>query len=249
MKKNCIVLNSLIYIIAFSVSLCIFSSCSQVRKTEAEKEREAWIEGFTDSIEYYQKQKELVQQNLDKENNSIASLMQQFEMVRNPREVSGYYIYKGWNNRLPFTSTGIYARINENEKLEMIATLGGATFNKIGVGEGSDVFFTETVPHDQAFNYRHERYNTVYFSGGKADTVAMFIYNHRNENPTIYFYEGNKKYPYKLPSEQKSMISETWQLYEAQLNIRKLQKELWICSKKIETFRRIMEMQNMKEEN
>ena len=230
-------------IFAFLTSGCLIS-CKKLRKPEAQTEREQWIAGFTDSIDYYQDRKAEIEQKLDRVNAEIMEALNNFEMVKNPREVSGYYILKGWNKKLPFTSTGIYARINENDKLELIATLGGSTFNKLGVGTGSTVFFSETVPHDQAFNYRHERFNTVYFSGGKADTIAEYIATHNNEKVVLDFIEGSKKHSFTLPVDEKSMISQTWNLHSYQLKARELQKELFICSRKIDTFRRIMDMQN-----
>lgn len=236
------------YIILSCLCAFLFSaSCSKIKKTDAEIEREKWIESFEDSISFYQNKKSQVETQLDAANAKISGIMNNFEMVRNPREVSGYYILKGWNNRLPFTSTGIYARINENEKLELIATLGGSTFNRLGVGSGNSVYFSEIVPHDQAFNYRHERFNTVYFSGGKADTIAQYIDSHRTEKINLDYLEGNRKTSFTLPQDQKNMIADTWQLYGSQLEIKKLQKELYICSRKIDTFRRMMEMQNYRE--
>lgn len=68
-----------------------------------------------------------------------------------------------------------------------------------------------------------------------------------SEKLKLDFLEGNKKTSFSLPTEEKSMISQTWNLYSSQLEAKKLQKELWICSKKIDTFRRIMEMQNMQD--
>ena len=233
------------FIILLFILSCI--GCSRIKKTDAEIEREQWIAGFSDSIEFYQNKKQEVENELDNLNTGISAMLGNFERVKNPREVSGYYILKGWNNKLPFTSTGIYARINENEKLELIATLAGSTFNRLGVGSGSDVFFSEVVPHDQAFNYRHERYNTVYFSGGKADTVAQYIAKHRSDKINLDFLEGKKKTSFTIPSNEKDMIADTWNLLSSQIEAKKLQKELWICSRKIDTFRRIMEMQNQKE--
>ena len=234
--------------VSYIIVLCfiyMFISCSKVRKTEAEKEREEWIAGFTDSIDYYQKIVSETEIKLQDINSRINKDLENFEFVENPREVSGYYILKGWKNNLPFTTTSLYARINKDEKLELIATLAGATFNKIGVISGEEEVFSEIVHHDQAFNYRHERFNTVYFSGAKADTIAQFISRHRNDKIHLEYIEGAKKSKATLSEKQKDMISETWNLFECQLQARELQKEFWISSKKIETFRRIMDMQNM----
>lgn len=237
------------YLLISSMACFSLLSCSKVQKTEAEKEREEWIAGFTDSIDFYQKRMQDADMKLQDLNAKINSYLEKFEFVENPREVQGYYILKEWKSKIPFTTTSLYARINKNEKLELIATLAGATFNQIEVESGNDYAKSEIVPHDQAFNYRHERFNTVYFSGGKADTVALFINRNRNNSITLDFLQGNIKKQSPLDKNQKEMISMTWDLFEAQTQARELQKEYWISSKKIETFRRIMEMQNMENQN
>lgn len=217
-----------------------FGSCNKIKKTDAEIERENWIAGFSDSIEFYQERSRQIESTLEGLNSKINELISDFELVQNPREVSGYYLLKGWKDKIPLTSTGIYARLNENEKLELIATLSGGTFNQIGVTEGGEEFYSEIVPHDQAFNYRHDRFNTVYFNGGKADTIAEFIAANRYEKINLQFIENGKRKNFALPDNEKNMIYQTWDLYDYQCQVKKLQKELWICSKKIETFRRIM---------
>lgn len=232
-------------IILSLLTALLFLSCSRVQKTEAEKEREAWIAGFTDSISSYQKRSAEIDYSLSNINGNISSIINDFEMVRNPREVSGYYILKGWNSMLPFTNTGIYARINEHEKLELIATLGGATFNQISVGG----IYSEKVPHDQAFNFRHERFNTVYFSGEKSDSVAWYIAMNETKPVNLNYLEGKIVKKYALSEKEKNMIALTYRLYSQQKEAHKLQKEQWICSKKIETFRRLMDMENMLPEN
>lgn len=221
-------------------------ACGKIKKTDAEVEREQWIEGFSDSIEYYKLRSAQIDTQLEKINSQISSMLENFELIKNPREVSGYYLLRGWNKKIPMTSTGIYARINENEKLELIATLAGNTFNKIAVGSDQPEFYSEIVPHDQAFNFRHDRFNTVYFAGGKADTIAEFISTHHQERLKIEFIDGNKIKNFKIPDDEKDMISKTWNLYEAKHEALKLQKELWICSKKIDTFRRIMDEENQR---
>lgn len=219
-------------------------SCARIKKPEAQVERENWISSFSDSVSFYQERYSRIESQLADLNNEIASQIEDFDYIKNPREVSGYYLLKGWHSKLPFTSTGIYARINENEKLELIATLAGGTFNQLGVGVGSSDFFSEIVPHDQAFNFRHSRFNTVYFSGGKADTIAEYIVAHNADKVNLEFLDGNKKKNFLIPENEKNMINQTWKLYSSQLEAHKMQKELWICSKKIETFRRIMDSEN-----
>lgn len=224
------------YLAAFLIMIIGISSCKKIKTPDAIAEREKWVSSFSDSVEYYKDMSDRISLNLDEINSEIETLLSNFEMVRNPREVSGYYIMKGWNSKLPLINTGIYARINENEKLELIATLGGATFNQIGVnGIQSDV-----VRHDQAFNYRHERFNTVYFSGSKADSVAQYIAENYQKPLTLYYLEGSVKKSFSLPADEKNMIEKTWRLYSLKKQALSLQKELWLCSRKIETLRRFM---------
>lgn len=231
--------NKFIYILVLGLFLS-FLGCKKVKTPEAALEREKWISGFTDSVEYYQERSSQIQQQLDIINNKINGILEEFDYVKNPREVTGYYLLKGWKNKIPFTQTAIYARINDNEKLELIATLTGGTFNKISVGNYS----SEIVPHDQAFNYRHERFNTVYFSGGKADTICEYIANHVSDKINLDFIEGTKKKTFVIPNDEREMIYKTWNLFKTKKESLTLQKEQWICSRKIDTFRRIMDSNN-----
>lgn len=237
MKLN----NFLIFSFFFFV---LISACNKVKKTDAEIERDNWIAGFADSIEYYQQQKMLIESQLQKINESIREELQNFELINNPREVTGYYLLKGWKNKIPYKSTGIYARINQNENLELIATLAGGTFNKICIGN----FCSEIVPHDQAFNYRHEKYNTVYFTGGKADTIANYISDFANEKLTLEYVENAQQKNFIIPHDEKEMISKTWKLFSSQQKVHQLQKELWMDSRKIDAFRRMMDA-NKKTDN
>ena len=234
MKKHSIYL--LAVIIAF-----VGSACKQLKKPEALAEREQWIESFKDSIKLFKEEIEQIDKGLSECNLKIATQLDNFEHVSNPRQVTGYYILKGWNSKLPFTHTAIYARVNEDEKLELIATLAGSTFNSISVSDGTESLESEIVAHDQAFNYRHNGYNTVCFSGSKADSIAQFIAQHQEKNIKINFLEGKKKGEFSLPADEKSMIAETWRLFESQHQQKELQKQLWIISRKIDASRRMLE--------
>lgn len=224
-----------------SFAAFLLSNCGKIKKTDAEYEREAWINGFTDSIEYYQNNSKEIDSKLESLNHNISSMLEDFEMVKNPRAVEGYYILKGWEEKLPFTTTSLYARINEREKLELIATLSGATFNQLEI----DGFVSEIVPNDQAFNFRHQRFNTVYFSGGKADTLAMKIADLADSKINLVFLEnGKNRKTFQLPEAQKMMIKKTWNLYSSQMEARELQKQQWIASKKIDTFRHMIDVES-----
>lgn len=238
-----------VFSILTAAAVILLSGCTKIKKSDAEYERENWIQSFSDSIQYYQQRSGDITIKLDGINKDIDHMLVDFEKVNNPREVAGYFILKGWSDKIPLRSTGIYARINENEKLELIATLSGATFNTIAVGDGNNTYISETVPHDQAFNYRHSRFNTVYFSGGKADTVCQYIADHYKDKCRLEFLEGNKKTNFIIPENERDMIRKTWELYSKQREARSLQKELLICSKKIDTFHRIQDEAAESQEN
>lgn len=235
MKKT-----SVVYF-TFIITL-ILGSCVKIKKPEALSEREQWINSFHDSIEIYQKQTADIEAELNNCNARMGDILNKFEHISNPREVTGYYILKGWKSKTPLTSTGIFARITENENLELIATLSGGTFNKISVSDGNSIAESSVVPHDQALNYRHSSYNTVCFSGEKTDSLIQFIANHHASALKLNFMEGgsNKK-SFTIPADEKDMIFQTWSLFEAQLQQKQLQKQLWINSRKIATYRRMLE--------
>ena len=217
------------------------TSCKKLKKPEAATERETWIASFNDSIQYYNVLLDDINKNLNDTNREIAIMMEQFEYVSNPRQVTGYYILKGWNSKLPFTQTAIYSRITDDEKLEIIATLSSGIFNKIMVESDNNELTSQTVPHDQALNYRHSNYNTVCFSGAASDSIADFISSHKNEKIKLFFLNGSNKKDFVIPDDEKSMISKTWELFSAQLEQKRLQKELWINSRKIDACRRMLE--------
>ena len=227
--------------ITFIAALILNSACSGLKKPEALTEREKWIESFRDSIEIFQRESNDIQIRLSDCNAKMASELDKFEYVSDPRQVTGYYILKGWNSKIPFTNTAIYARVNDGEKLELIATLRGKTFNKISVSDGATSVQSELVPHDQALNYRHSNFNTVCFSGLAADSVAEYIASHHSSRLELNFIEGDKKISFTLPTEQKEMLTETWKLFATQQEQKDLQKQLWILSRKIDTSRRMLE--------
>ncbi len=215
------------------------AGCSGVKKPEAAVERENWLLSLNDSIKLYQQQTEEVTANLSELKNRIGEVIVDFDYVSNPREVEGYYIFKGWKDRYPLTTTGLVARITEDERLELLATLSGATFNEIGVTAGGETRSSGVVPHDQALNYRTPEFNKVCFSGAKADSVAMLI----AESPSseIIYLEGGKRKAVKLPADQQAMLAATWRLYALQKEAHGYEKELPRLAGKIAACRRMLD--------
>ena len=222
------------------LSLLIFSGfgCKKRQVPEAIAEREKWIAGFNDSVASYENRISEISTMLNECNDRINDELTNFEYVSKPKEVTGYYILKGWKSKVPLTSTGIYARINEDEKIELLATLSGGVFNSLKVSNGVTECTSQVVPYDQALNYRHGAYNTVCFVGEAADSVAQFISDHYTEKLYLYFMNGNQKRDFVIPENEKTMVAATWNLLATQLEQKNLQKDLWMTSKKLEIFRK-----------
>lgn len=220
---------------------CSLFSCNKIKKSDAEIERENWIASFNDSISYYKNEISNLETRFAEANSFTSGLLDNFEYISNPRQVAGYYILKGWNDKIPLKTTGIYARINEDEKLELLATLSGGNFNQISISNGSQEVNSNVVPHDQALNYRHNNLNTVCFYGSAADSVAEMIADNVTDKLTLNFIEGDKKKQAVIPDDEKNMIAQTWELYSYKVEITELQKKMWLYSKKIDAYRRMME--------
>lgn len=232
--------NLIIAISIFNI-LLLGNACKRVTTPEAAKEREEWISTFSDSIDIYSKEKDLATDSAKELNLKTASLITEFEHVIRPREVSGYFVPKGWENKLPMTSTGLIARINEDEGLELIASLSGGSFTSIEVvSEGKSVS-SEKVDHDQALNFKGSKINTVCFSGVKADSLAQFIANNLENTVTVNFFEGKKTGSLKLDEPTKREISLTWQLYSLKSKAKEFEKNIAYYSRKIDIYRRMLE--------
>ncbi|MCH5224090.1 MAG: hypothetical protein J1E82_08605 [Muribaculaceae bacterium] len=223
------------------IAIVAFMGCNKVKTPEASIEREQWIGSFSDSIAKYQQRLAEINVGLNELNEQLGRELNNFSHVSNPREVTGYYILKGWEGKVPMTSTGIYARISEDEKLELIATLSGGTFNRITVSGSEGTISSQTVPHDQALNYRQSGYNTVCFIGNASDSVAQFIAQHKNERLTLNFLGGSQKKAFVIPENEKDMIARSCNLLNVQQEQKQLQKELWITSRRLDVFQQKLE--------
>lgn len=220
----------------------LLTGCSGLKQPKAVEEREQWLLSLNDSIALYQKQSEEVTAALSELRGTIGDVIGDFDYISNPREVEGYHIFRGWKNRYPLSQTGVVARITEDERLELIATLAGGTFNELGVRANGETRTTGIVPHDQALNYRSSGLNKVCFTGEKADSALMLIAV--SESPEISFIEGGKKKQFKLPTDQHDMLSATWRLYALQKQAHNYEKELPRLAGKVAACRRLLDREN-----
>ncbi len=227
-------------LIPFAAGICLLLPSCKVKTPAAVEEREKWLLSLNDSIDKYEKEKVVINDKLLEAREKVDEMVGYFDYVNNPREVEGYYIFSGWKDRYPMLKTALLARVTQDERFELIATLTGGHFNEIGVTAAGETVASEVVPHDQALNYRAGNLNTVYFSGEKADSVGQFISTHSTDEITVIYLDKTKSGTLLLPSDEKQMIARTWELYAAQKNLHSLEKELPRLSGKIAACRRML---------
>lgn len=223
-----------------AVAYLLLPSC-RVKTPEAVKERENWLLSLNDSIAKYEKERSEVEVQLQEAREKVGGIVGYFDYVNNPREVEGYYIFNGWKGKYPMQKTALVARVTEEERFELIATLTGGQFNEIGVMSAGETVSSDIVPHDQALNYRAGNLNTVCFYGAKADSVGEFIASHSTGEITVVYLNGKKTGSLLLPSDEKQMVARTWELYAAQRHLHSLEKELPRLSGKIAACRKMLE--------
>lgn len=231
-------LNRLFPLIA---ATCVLLPACKVKTPAAVEERQNWLLSLNDSIAKYEKERERVEESLQGARDKVNGMIAQFDYVNNPRLVEGYYIFNGWKDRYPMQTTALIARVTEDIRFELIATLTGAHFNEIGVSASGETVSSDVVPHDQALNYRAGNLNTVSFTGGPADTIGQFISTHAMDPVTVVYLDGKRTGSLNLPSDQKQMIARTWELFDAQRQLHSLEKELPRLSGKIAACRRMLE--------
>lgn len=215
----------------------LLASCAG-GNADKDKAKNDYRQALTDSVTAAQRNVDSCENRLKVMTDNVNQWMRDFTVVNNSREVEGYYIFNGWQNRYPLQSTGMIARISNGERLELIAALKGATFNAVMVESGEKSATTAVVPHDQALNYRREGLNTVMFAGAEADSVAQMIAdNELNVVKVIFLENGKPKGSWQIPEDYKKMISATWMLYSSRQQQMRLEAEMKKEFKKIEILR------------
>lgn len=233
-------MKKLIPFITASILLGVIGGCGN-KKSDAALEREAWLRSLDDSIASYQKKAEEVNVTLEGLRAQVGDMLSDFEYISNPREVEGYYILKGWKDKYPPVTTGLVARVTEDERFELIAALLGGVFNEIAVCASGETVNSNVVRHDQALNYRAGNINRVCFYGTAADSVGDFIASHDANEVLLLYLNGTPSNKIKLSGEQKNMIKSTWNLYSLRKRMRKFERELPVLAGKVELCRRMLE--------
>ena len=172
----------------------------------------------------------------------IANLLPEFRAVSKAREVEGYMIFQGWENRYPLQNTSIVARLSESRQLELIGVLKGGEFDRIRVSVPSQTAETAAVPFDQALNYRQGGLNTVLFTGPEADSVAQLIADNELNPITVTFLNGGRTTgTWKMDHDNAKMITMTYLLYSANKDHKRLEQESLKLGEKLKLLRQHQE--------
>lgn len=221
--------------------LPLVASCGG-NKSEKNDSGSTYKESLQDSIKTAQAEIDSCNLKIQEVTSIIDSQINNFAIVENPREVEGYYILKNWKSRYPLQSTGLIARVNKSEHLELSAALKGGTFEQIEVVSGENSVLSSIVPHDQALNYRRDGITTVTFFGDQCNDVCKFIADNELNNITLCFLEkGKKKGSWQIPEEYKKMISATWIFASANSDLHSLELKNRMLHQKIDIIRKHLE--------
>lgn len=222
---------------AIALGALLLVGCA--KKNDAGKlARENFAAALNDSIAAVQAEIDSCNSVVATLGNKVGYMLEDFTAVKNPREVEGYTIMKGWENRYPLQQTGVVARISDAEGLELIASLKGGVFDQLRVTSGEMSAVTPVIPHDQALNYRREGLTTVMFTGEAADSVARLITdNELNPITVTYLNGGRPTGTWKITNDYAKMISMTTMLYNDRSTQTRLERRVIMLGEKLKLLR------------
>ncbi|MDE6409478.1 MAG: hypothetical protein K2K81_04455 [Muribaculaceae bacterium] len=229
----------------FFVAALMLGACAK-KNDSGEREYETYKITLTDSVQIISNEMDSCNEVATTLKDKIGSLLPEFRAVNNSREVEGYMIFQGWENRYPLQSTGVVARLSESRQLELVAALKGGEFDRIRVNAPSVSAETAVVPYDQALNYRRDGLNTVLFTGPEADKVANLIADNELNPITVTFLNGGKQTgTWRMDHDNAKMITMTYLLYSANKEHKELEVRLLKLGEKRKLLRQHRELMNL----
>ena len=181
-------------------------------------------------IDSCRQQASVLQENVD-------VWMRDFTTVANPREAGAYTILTSWKNRYPLKSTGLVARIDDQGQFQLIAVLSGASFDRIVLNTPTESVSSQTVPNDQALNYRTGGLTTVLFAGPEADSVGQVIADNELNGLSVEFMQGRVVSTWQIPAEYAKTLSYTYMLYKIQRDLATMERRIPMLQEKIKILR------------
>ena len=225
------------------IGIAALLTCGCARKNNSGKEAQLNYQmALTDSIAKVTDEIDSCRVAAGTLSEQVDALLRDFTSVNNSREVEGYMIFNGWQNRYPLQKTGVVARLNASERIELVAALSNGVFDQIRIITPTETAETSVVVHDQALNYRRDGLTTVLFSGEKAESVASLIADNELNPLTVVFLNGGRETgKWKIPEDYAKMISMTSMLSTARNNQMKMERQSVLLGEKLKLLRRHQE--------
>lgn len=218
------------------LSLCLLASCGG-KKYDGKERHQSYQETLNDSITAIQGEIDSCNTRLSEVHEAISERLSSFTVVNNPREAGSYIIYTPAAGKYPLRKTGIISRIGTSGQFELIAALSNGNFDHIALTAEKETVMSDTVPHDQALNYRADGLNTVMFAGEAADRLGDFISNNMLNNIMLKYMSNVVVTNIYIPAETKKEIAFTYQLYDLQQQAAHLEMRIPMLHEKIKLLR------------
>ena len=122
----------------------------------------------------------------------------------------------------------------DDGSLEIVASLRNGDFNNIRVVSDKGSCQSDTVPYDNALNYRSGNVDIVAFGGAKADSIGALVAR-SIDIPVRLEYVGGKGVAgsIQLSHDQKEMIAATWRIVDMHRNLNRTERMLPLYNEKI----------------
>ncbi|MDE6490988.1 MAG: tetratricopeptide repeat protein [Muribaculaceae bacterium] len=165
------------------------------------------------------------------------SLSRLFRTVSHKDLVEPYHVSKDAPQSLIGINT-LQARLSPAGEFYLISSLDGhpVKHTSVTVEVGGESASTESIPFDNARNYRSGNYETITFSSAKCDSIARFITRHDNKAMKLA-YNGDKTYRTNISAKEVHRIADAWRWSAAQRRHKAAGKKLELLRAKLQLAR------------
>ncbi len=212
------------------------AGCKKYTGDKAAEDRAKWIESLHDSISNISAQRKADSLRIIQLRSDIDLWLQNFTQVDDPKQVEPYYIHSSFMGSYPLKSTGIAARIKDNQEFELVAALSGSQFDSFRLTSGEFSVTSPTIQPDQALNFTSSDGLTVCaFSGEGIRPIAEFVSLYEPEQIWMEFLRnGQVRSSINLSHPQKRWISETWDMASERQLLDSLERSQILSARKLE---------------
>lgn len=167
----------------------------------------------------------------------VDSLAPLFNTVSDKDLVEPYSVVKTAKGTL-FSNTGIEARLTPAGEFYIISSLNGnpVKHTSVSLSKNGEVAQTETVPYDDAINYRSGNSEMITFSAARCDTLGRFAVTHDNYKLTLTFH-GKRDYKTSLSGPAVHGIADTYRMADATSRKNALAKQKELLQAKLQLAR------------